>query len=77
VELYLHSPSTPSWRGAQFKKKKHRDNFNFTNLYIEVQKKRCRLEGRETIKWRMEEMRTDRISCASVSLLGPEPGYAG
>jgi hypothetical protein len=20
VELYLHSPSTPSWRGAQFKK---------------------------------------------------------
>jgi hypothetical protein len=24
VELYLHSPHTPSWRGAQFK---HRDNF--------------------------------------------------
>jgi len=21
VELYLHSPNTPSWRGAQFKKK--------------------------------------------------------
>jgi hypothetical protein len=26
VELYLHSPSTPSWRGAQLK---HRDNFTF------------------------------------------------
>jgi hypothetical protein len=24
VELYLHSPNTPSWRGAQLK---HRDNF--------------------------------------------------
>jgi hypothetical protein len=27
VELYLHSPSAPSWRGAQLK---HRDNFTFT-----------------------------------------------
>jgi len=26
VELYLHSPNTPSWRGAQLK---HRDNFTF------------------------------------------------
>jgi hypothetical protein len=26
VESYLHSPSTPSWRGAQLK---HRDNFTF------------------------------------------------
>jgi hypothetical protein len=25
VELYLHSPNMPSWRGAQFKKR--RDNF--------------------------------------------------
>jgi hypothetical protein len=24
VELYIHSPKTPSWRGAQFKK--HRAN---------------------------------------------------
>jgi hypothetical protein len=29
VELYLHSPNTPSWRGAQLK---HRDNFTFTFL---------------------------------------------
>jgi hypothetical protein len=31
VELYLHSPNTSSWRGAQLK---HRNNctFNFTNL---------------------------------------------
>jgi hypothetical protein len=28
VELYFHSPSTPSWRGAQLKK--HRFNFTFT-----------------------------------------------
>jgi len=27
VELYLHSPNKPSWRGAQFK---HRENFTFT-----------------------------------------------
>jgi hypothetical protein len=27
VELYLHSPNTPSWRGAQLK---HKDNFSFT-----------------------------------------------
>jgi hypothetical protein len=27
VELHLHSPNTPSWRGAQLK---HRDNFTFT-----------------------------------------------
>jgi hypothetical protein len=29
VELYLHSPNTPSWRGAQLK---HKDNFTFTLL---------------------------------------------
>jgi len=27
MELYLHSPITSSWRGAQLK---HRDNFTFT-----------------------------------------------
>jgi hypothetical protein len=27
VELYLHSPNTPSWRGAELK---HKDNFTFT-----------------------------------------------
>jgi hypothetical protein len=27
VDLYLHSPNTPSWPGAQLKK--HRDNFTF------------------------------------------------
>jgi hypothetical protein len=32
VGLYLHSPNTPSWRGAQLK---HRDNFTFTFLYIQ------------------------------------------
>jgi hypothetical protein len=31
VELYLHSRSTPSWRGAQFE---HRDSFTFTSLNI-------------------------------------------
>jgi hypothetical protein len=27
MELYIHSPNTPSWRGAQLK---HRVNFTFT-----------------------------------------------
>jgi hypothetical protein len=31
VELYLHSPTTPSWRGAELK---HRDNFTFYLLYV-------------------------------------------
>jgi hypothetical protein len=30
VELYLHSPSIPSWRRAQLK---HRDNFTFSFYY--------------------------------------------
>jgi hypothetical protein len=33
VELYLHSPNTPSWRGAQLK---HRDNFTFTLTYDDL-----------------------------------------
>jgi hypothetical protein len=33
MELYLHSPNTPSWRGAQLK---HRDNFTFTFYYYSV-----------------------------------------
>jgi len=34
MELYLHFPNTPSWRGAQLKKKKHRNNFAYTLLVI-------------------------------------------
>jgi hypothetical protein len=30
VELYFHSPNTPSWRGAQLN---HRDNFTFILIY--------------------------------------------
>jgi hypothetical protein len=52
VELYLHSPNTPSWRDAQ----KHRDNFTFTFtlksihvLYMahvsRVENHWCRLRG--------------------------------
>jgi hypothetical protein len=33
VELYFHSPNTPSWRGAQLK---HRDNFTFTFTLYQV-----------------------------------------
>jgi hypothetical protein len=33
VELYLHSPNTPSWRGAYLK---HRDNFTFIYAHIGV-----------------------------------------
>jgi hypothetical protein len=35
VELYLHSPNTPSWRGAQLKEK-HRDNFTFIVVVVVV-----------------------------------------
>jgi hypothetical protein len=31
VELYLHSPNTPSWRGARLK---HRGNFTFIIIII-------------------------------------------
>jgi hypothetical protein len=31
VELYLHSPNTPSWRSPELK---HRDNFTVTFIYI-------------------------------------------
>jgi hypothetical protein len=31
VELYLHSPNTPSWRGAQLK---HRDTLPYLYLYV-------------------------------------------
>jgi heme/copper-type cytochrome/quinol oxidase subunit 2 len=31
VELYLHSPITPSWRGAQ---SKHKDNLNIIIIII-------------------------------------------
>jgi hypothetical protein len=34
VEIYLHSPNTPSWRGAQLK---HRDSFTFTfTFYVQT-----------------------------------------
>jgi len=35
VELDLHSPNTPSWRGAHLK---HRDNFTFTFTFTYVPK---------------------------------------
>jgi hypothetical protein len=37
VELYLHSPNTFSWRGAQLK---HRDNFSFTFTLPELEDER-------------------------------------
>jgi hypothetical protein len=35
VELYLHSPSTPSWSGVKLKIK-HRDNLTFNFTLFEV-----------------------------------------
>jgi hypothetical protein len=37
VELYFHSPNTPSWRGAQLK---HRDHFTFTFYFKERNEER-------------------------------------
>jgi len=31
MEIYLHSPNTPSWRGAQLK---HRGNFTLTSALL-------------------------------------------
>jgi len=45
VELYVHSPNTPSWRGSQFKKK-HRDNFNLT---LPLTLMDCGVRGLETV----------------------------
>jgi hypothetical protein len=36
VELYIHSPNTPSWRCAPLKN--HRDNFTFALLYFTLQR---------------------------------------
>jgi len=33
VELYLHSPNRPSWRGSQLN---HRDNFTFPYIYTYI-----------------------------------------
>jgi hypothetical protein len=33
MELYLHSPNTPSWHGAQLK---FRDNFTFTFVIANI-----------------------------------------
>jgi hypothetical protein len=35
VELYLHSPNTPPWRGAELKKN-HREKFTFTFYLFET-----------------------------------------
>jgi hypothetical protein len=37
VKLYLHSPNTPSWRGAELKK--HRGNFTFTSSEFQYREK--------------------------------------
>jgi hypothetical protein len=38
VELYLHSPNTPSWSGARLK---HRDNFTFTLPLASIAEDTC------------------------------------
>jgi hypothetical protein len=39
-ELYLHSPYTPSWRGAQLN---HRDNCTVLSYYYQLFRKECAL----------------------------------
>jgi hypothetical protein len=43
--LYLHSPNTPSWRGAQLK---HSDNFTFTECDLKVL-----MYGEKIRKWQV------------------------
>jgi hypothetical protein len=62
VELYLHSPNTPSWSGAYLK---HRDNFTFT-LPFTFTPKISRLEPLSLLVWilLMLEMTGKRnVSC--------------
>jgi hypothetical protein len=42
VELYLYSPTTPSWRGAQGE---HRDNFTFTFYLYFMNVSTCSVTG--------------------------------
>jgi hypothetical protein len=57
MELYLHSPNTPSWRGPQFKEK-HRDNFTleYTGTQIEESNvvRKCIMHGE--IKIRVQDI---------------------
>jgi hypothetical protein len=50
AELYLHSPSTPSWRGAQLK---HRDNFTLLYLYLKGRdhSKDTGVDGKIILEW--------------------------
>jgi hypothetical protein len=41
VEIYLHFPNTPSWRGAQLKKKAQGELY----LYLLLREKTCKDEG--------------------------------
>jgi hypothetical protein len=43
MELYLHSPNTPSWLGAQLK---HRDNFTFYLSHKEGCRKKKWTDGK-------------------------------
>jgi hypothetical protein len=49
VELYLHSPNTPSWRGTQLK---HGDNFTvYLHLYVSVVSSSCVLNIQQVFQW--------------------------
>jgi hypothetical protein len=71
VELYLHSLSTPSWRGAQLK---HRDNFNLEREEVAGGWRRLNNEELHNlhvssnvirvIKWRRTRS-TDRVTRAA------------
>jgi hypothetical protein len=48
VELYLHSPNTPSWRGAQFKKTQGQLQFYLTVSFKgDLEMKNTELQGEE------------------------------
>jgi hypothetical protein len=55
VELYFHSPNTPSWRGAQLKK--HRQLY----LYLEEQAKPV-TSSAESVKGRRDVLSITALS---------------
>jgi hypothetical protein len=50
VQLYLHSPKTPSWHGARLK---HSDNYTLLFVWLKVLTKLCK-ENCVTSYWKWE-----------------------
>jgi ribosomal protein L7/L12 len=68
--IYLHSPNTPSWHGAQLK---HSDNFTFYLLHLcqcHVNViKRHRLANTISVKYALETIERSKDVCKEISVI--------